>query len=1019
MNRRALVTFVVTVFLLSRCGAAQDLADRVGFAEEFDSVAGWKQIDPFEKVTIEGGAIVFDTWVGSFMGAKPKDQALVLGACADAEKTYHTPVDLDRYHYLVMKTDEKSMYTLLYLNNKELQVAYTTGVISQDLKPLGFSGKQKIKLHFEIMNNNRRFKVDYIRLVSRLTEEEEKGLIAPPVRLYKQKVETHPYQRLEALYERAARPMRSVPEEKVFFRDVGTGALMWKLTTTPGDEGFSERYDMWTDDGSGIQIGRGGGRTYFFEKDAFVRGRLTDLYPPKYRIDRYKRRGWIQFSRYNEKTKQYELIHEFERKGKGDRSAIAGDKLVALDKGLVVVDASKDPPVVRHFPVPSVNAKGFGASPDKKWAQYFSPFGAYRKYCVNLETGELREGCQFTFTHGMGGRPWSIMSYGSVAKLQVHQDAPYPGNTNPGNKLRVHGVYLDPVRTDYGAMTEDGRYGYTNGTGGELADQYVMFDREDPGTILRLCTYRVSKVDWNVWTKSIASPDYTKMGFVSDILGNSDFYLCITRTPDAPRNLKATKTATGVKLTWEVPNRHKEIKGYNIYRSTRSGRDYQPINKDVVTPTEYVDENAPQPAFYLVAAQEHSRLEGYFSNEASVGAQGKPVILHYEAEGGKLGRPMRLMVDGDASGGYAVRVTPVAAGEEKGSLAIPVNPPRRSQYVAWLRYKNPKGEGGPKVTDWQWLKGQTAIHLGPGKEYKAETEFDGIAIDKVIITDDMEYVPAAADDRKPALSVPTGLKLVETKPNEITIAWDPHPALDLSHYSVYVGEKPDFKIGNETVLWSTRKTSAVDWGIQPNTTYVYKVVAVDRRGQASEAAMVTAKTAALDVVTCETPAAQATITAGLTRGKAAGLDVEYVAHLAGKEDQRASFAFDVPTEGNYYLWMEYSPQDGRERTVLLELDGREHGRWTVEQPTRMGRMTKPGKERWFVHRIVAGKGRWQRNPADFATLAAGKHTLTVVFQGAKAGKSPWVSKVWATNDASFVPRGYSPQVRLNRLRRQS
>ena len=56
----------------------------------------------------------------------------------------------------------------------------------------------------------------------------------------------------------------------------------------------------------------------------------------------------------------------------------------------------------------------------------------------------------------------------------------------------------------------------------ELAAQHVMFDRMDPGAILRLCTYRVSKIGWHVWTKTIASPDYTKLMYVSDMLGNSD-----------------------------------------------------------------------------------------------------------------------------------------------------------------------------------------------------------------------------------------------------------------------------------------------------------------------------------------------------------------------------------------------------------------------------------------------------------------------------------------------------------------
>jgi len=1006
MRKKALTTFAVLVLTLGSAASGR-ADDRVGFSEDFNTTDGWKLIDPFEKVSIEDGRIVFDTWVGSFMGAKPPEQPLVVGANADCEKVYDQTVDLDTYRYLVCKIDEKPMYSVLYFNDKQVQVTYTSGVIAQDLKPLGLTGKQKIKLHFEIMNNNRRLKIDYIRLVSRLSEEEKKGLIGPPVKLYRRKMPSHPWQKLDALYERAARPLRTVPEEKVYFRDVGTGSPIRKLTTTYSDEGFSERYRMWTDDGSAIQITRGGSRTYFFDKDQFVRGGIKNFDPPKYRVDFYKRRGWVQFYRLKDKTKKYELIYEFERTGKGRSATVAGDKLVGMDKDLVVVDASKTPPVVKRFPVPAVSAKGFGATYDGKWVQYFSPFGVYRKYCINLETGELREGAQFTFTHGMGGRPWSIMSYGSMAKLQVRQDANYPGENDPRDKLRVHGVYLDKVQTDYGAMTADGRYGYTNGTGGELAGQYVMFDREDAGTILRLCTYRVSKVTWDVWTKSIMSPDYTKMGYVSDILGHSDYYLCIVRQPDAPKALKAARTAAGVKLTWRVPTRHREIKGYNIYRSTKSGRDYARVNEDVVTKTEFVDTDAPATAYYLVAGQEHSGLEGYFSNEASARGEGKPVILHFEAEEGELTRPMRLMVDGDASGGYAVRVTPVAMGEAMGMLAVPV--PVNDRAV-WVRQREPGA-------DWQW---QRVVYASRPKSapFKTVADTDGLAIDKIIITDDAGYKPTSADDRKPALDAPTGLKIVEARPNEIALAWDAHPALDLSHYSVYVGNTEDFKIGNETALSSTRKTAAVDWGIKPNTVYYYKVVAVDRRGQTSKPALIAAKTKPMDVVTVELPVEKAKLSRGLERGKARGINVPYVAHKKGKDEEKATFTFDVPTDGTYYLWMKYSPQDGRYRQIRLDLDGVEHGTFVGEQPTRMGRMTKPGRERWFVHRVLAGKGRYRRNPTDVAKLAAGAHTLAVAFDAKYAGKSPWISKLWVTNDASFVPEGYSPQVRFNRRRRQ-
>ena len=128
MTGKAL-TAVAALCLLG-LGGAGAADDRVGFAEEFNSLDGWKMIDPFEKVSVKDGVAVFDTWVGSFMRAKPKDQPVTLGANADCEKTYDKEVDLDKFRYLVAKIDEKSMYTMLYLNDRQVQVTYTTGIIA-------------------------------------------------------------------------------------------------------------------------------------------------------------------------------------------------------------------------------------------------------------------------------------------------------------------------------------------------------------------------------------------------------------------------------------------------------------------------------------------------------------------------------------------------------------------------------------------------------------------------------------------------------------------------------------------------------------------------------------------------------------------------------------------------------------------------------------------------------------------------------------------------------------------------
>jgi hypothetical protein len=851
MSRNAFTLFGAVILSciigvsVARC-PAQSGHPRTGFSEEFDTVEGWKAVSekaPLASMTASNGIAVFQTYCGSFAGAKPPDQPIAVPATSTIYKEYDQEVDLDKYHYVVMKIDEKSMYSMLEINRRAVQVAYTTGVIAQDLRPLAFGGKQRIRLDLSIMNNARELRADYVRLVSELSDKERAGLIPPPVRLFKESVDSHLYQRLEALNQRSARVWRDEAEEKVVFRDVGTGAVTWRMTAHPADEGFSERFAMWTPNGSAFCGRQGYVRTYLFEDDQFLRGRIEQLNPPKYSLDLWGRGEEVKVYRRSETTGERELIYQTSKDGNlGVRGVIQGDKIVVLVAGvkLAVVDGAENNSArrVREFPVPEdLSAKGGFLSEDGKWFEYFSPFGCYLKTLVNTETGQLGKGSLFTFTHGMNGPLWSIMSYGEQAKLQVSSRAFYAGNSAPGDLLKVHGVYLDPVATDYGAMTADGRYGYTNGLAGELAAQHVMFDRMDPGSILRLCTYHVSKINWHVWTKTIASPDYTKLMYVSDMLGNSDYYMAIIRAPDPPSDVRADRVAGGVRLTWRPPERRAEIKGYNVYRASTSGINYRRLNRDLITACEFIDSSASagDSCCYLVAAQEYSGLEGAFSSEACVALNRQPVRLHYEAEAGEATAPMREVFDGHANGYRGMRVTKVAASEDFGSLRILTDVSREAKYWVWGRCRNrfsatgafalqcadPGSEAAQlrvSTRQWRWVRSSRQLRLAPPKE-AASLRFtsgdDGLAIDKIIVTDNDAYRPHEADDRTAAPEGVTGLRLAETTPNSATIAWQAPQSVDHHYCTVYVGDRADFRLGNETVLCSGFQTTALDWDIKP------------------------------------------------------------------------------------------------------------------------------------------------------------------------------------------------------------
>ncbi len=131
---------------------------RIGFAEEFDTTEGWMAgKGPVPGMKVENGVAVFKTKIQ--VGGR-------------VHKEYNKVVDLDKYHYVVMKVDKKSMETYVYLGYKGeaypsrsrgpelVYVSYTTGLIAQDITPLGIKGKRDLKLWFKMYPNGREFRVD-------------------------------------------------------------------------------------------------------------------------------------------------------------------------------------------------------------------------------------------------------------------------------------------------------------------------------------------------------------------------------------------------------------------------------------------------------------------------------------------------------------------------------------------------------------------------------------------------------------------------------------------------------------------------------------------------------------------------------------------------------------------------------------------------------------------------------------------------------------------------------------------
>jgi len=96
--------------------------------------------------------------------------------------------------------------------------------------------------------------------------------------------------------------------------------------------------------------------------------------------------------------------------------------------------------------------------------------------------------------------------------------------------------------------------------------------------------------------------------------------------PAAPSGLAALPFYFGVRLTWQR-NTERDLDGYNLYRSTTPGGNYQKLNLAVLPDTAYRDSSllSDTTYYYVVTAVDTSRNESGYSPEA----RGKPITLDH------------------------------------------------------------------------------------------------------------------------------------------------------------------------------------------------------------------------------------------------------------------------------------------------------------------------------------------------------------------------------------------------------
>lgn len=388
------------------------------------------------------------------------------------------------------------------------------------------------------------------------------------------------------------------------------------------------------------------------------------------------------------------------------------------------------------------------------------------------------------------------------------------------------------------------------------------------------------------------SPDVTKVACVSSMLCRTDVaaggpvwkdekvitgrrpqaaldvYNVIVRYPQPPVNVQRA----GQRLVWDKPEYHREIRGFNLYRSDESGRGFRKVNDRLIGNREYP---LPGAGFYVLTSVEHSGLESRrFSNELALDRKNAPFRHFYEAELAELSQPMAPVFDAPGcSDAYAVAVQDrdllYKARLEKGlqgmgKLTVHVPKAGQCRIMGRVRALKPgvtgqidlridgKQVGNLAVRDatWRWvpLDGEALkLNAGPAT-FAFATSTVGLALDNLLLTDDPAFAPAGKGNTPyTPPSAPTHLRgalataaenavAPQAKPGQppsLRLVWEPATAPQgIHHYNVYRGVEPGFKVGPETLLGSPIAPGFFDCGLSA-AVYYYRVTALDAWGNES------------------------------------------------------------------------------------------------------------------------------------------------------------------------------------------
>lgn len=850
-----LTIILISIFVLNiSCGTG---GNTTGFIDDFTGVEGWYEVTP-DRDTISPTLKMesVDDLLIIHHKFRTLEEAYKKWDWIKNKIDYSTnlrknlgEIDLDKYHYVVLNVKEKGSSSYFDINGFTTKLGYTTGITAINLKDYPdecIHGKQKVDFGIDLQDNHTHLTLDYIKFVSKLEDGAKGRLIGPGLTIREEKLKPKPYHGLEALKLRENIALPSPDgEEMAIFRDDATGGITTRLTDAPGDDYFGEG-GIWSADGAAVKFKSarnvGGVPLYLPANGLVVAG------PPEAGWSMWsqedpdllyvmKRKGMdFSVSSWNRRTEKSSVIADFRVPEIGSfvefkRFTPLGNIIVAFREtpNLYIVDVHNQ--LAKYIKL-STRLKDVYVYEDEKIVMWYNCY-TFEARWRNMETGEEGLAPSFSAGHASWGKYAMVANFGGYLNVFVPDDI---GMTfTPGDRISIWANWSNEIITDYGRLTIDNKYVFTNGNRGDVDHQHLMIRTGHTGSVMRVACY-FTKFSWTSTTYSRPSPDYTKLIYNENVLGSTELFMVYTRRPDAP----AEVSLDGKILTWKSPARNREIKGYNIYASNQSGRNFIRINKEPILNHEYAADNKWK--YHAITAIEHSGLESSLSREVSLEG---PRSYYFEAEEMELVPPVRRFFDGYCNNFQCVRINAESEMEKTrpGVVRIPLGELSEGPYRIWIRVKGigewSAGSASVLVSteEWKWIQLGTFSRQDEQKSLDISSDDDALKLDLVLLTGD-DFIPKAPYpmDNVPPKRV-EGL-IVRSKDKQIQLSWDPVNAPDLHHYSVYCGNKKDFRCDNETIIRSVFKTSVTDALPEKSGDLFYKVIAFDNRWNRSEPAMV-------------------------------------------------------------------------------------------------------------------------------------------------------------------------------------